>query len=288
MKSTTSTLNISFLNVSLLYFCVPNVTEIHPNAKVTAMQLDLSSLSSIKSFADKVNSLNKPVHILINNAGIMACPRELTKDGFESQFGVNHLGHFYLTKLLLPLLARSGTKEQPARVINLSSLANFLFSPPQGIDLNDIAGVKHYDPFARYGSSKLANILFTRELQRFADKEQLPIITASVHPGVILGTNLIRHFSFSFMTSAYGNLLFNPVAAWKVIWEPMKSIGQGSATTVFTALTPSLIPGAHYADCQESDLVHVQGKNVDLQQRLWRESSQMIDTALRHQFDNKK
>lgn len=245
------------------------------------MQLDLGSLASIKSFADKVNGMNKPVHILINNAGIMATPKEYTSDGFESQLGVNHIGHFYLTKLLLPLLEKSGTVEAPARVVNLSSIANYAFAPPQGIDFDDIRGEKHYDTFSRYGASKLANVLFTKGLQSRLDATgNQKVLAVSLHPGVIIGTNLLRHFDLSMIYSAYGNMFANPSQAMKLIAEPQKTIAQGAATTVFTALSPLVKAGAHYANSNENELVHPQGFNVQLQERLWEESERMIAKAL--------
>jgi retinol dehydrogenase 12 len=142
---------------------VAEIKAEYPDADVSTMALDLGSLASVRSAAKAYLDSGRPLHILINNAGVMvsaarlctrdpllstwmvglqACPRALTADGFESQIGVNHLGHFLFTTLLLPALAKSGTAEQPARVINLSSMGNWLFAPPQGIDLDDLDATK--------------------------------------------------------------------------------------------------------------------------------------------------
>ena len=103
---------------------VTQIKTAHPNADISAMQLDLASFKSVYAFVAAYKATNKPLDILINNAGIMACPKRFTEDGFESQFGVNHLGHFLLTTELLPLLVASGMRGAPSRVVNLSSVAN--------------------------------------------------------------------------------------------------------------------------------------------------------------------
>lgn len=259
---------------------VAQIKKTCPDCKVLAMQLDLSSLSSVDSFAKAVKQRKEPVHILINNAGVMACNHSLTEDGYESQFGVNHLGHFHLTRLLLPTLQKSGTAELPSRVINLSSMGNWLFAPPEGIKFDDINGNKSYDPWERYGQSKLANILFTRELQRRMHEAKQPVIAVSVHPGAIIGTNLKRNFSFRsllvFVSNLYSKGGFS--VAYK---EPYKSIAQGSATTVFAALSPNIIPGEHYANCKADTLVHPKGSDRNLAALLWTKSEEYINMAVK-------
>ncbi|XP_027474238.1 retinol dehydrogenase 13 isoform X2 [Callorhinus ursinus] len=129
------------------------------NHHVNARHLDLASLKSIREFAAKIIEEEEQVHILINNAAVMRCPRWTTEDGFEMQFGVNHLGHFLLTNLLLDKLKASA----PSRIINLSSLAHIAGH----IDFDDLNWEKRkYDTKAAYCQSKLAVILFTRELSR--------------------------------------------------------------------------------------------------------------------------
>lgn len=140
-----------------------------------AVVLDLASLDSIRTAADHITDSVDHLDVLVNNAGIMAPPLELTADGFESQIGVNHLGHFALTGLLLPLLAGEG-----ARVVNVSSLAHQMGS----LDPDDLMWQRRgYSAWPAYGQSKLANLLFTAELSRRAQAAGWPLIVAAAHPG---------------------------------------------------------------------------------------------------------
>jgi NAD(P)-dependent dehydrogenase (short-subunit alcohol dehydrogenase family) len=136
--------------------------------QVEVRQLDLQDLASVRRFADGVDK----VDVLINNAGIMASPYAVTADGFESQIGTNHLGHFALTNLLLPKLTD--------RVVTLSSMAHW----PGRIDFDDL-NWKHrrYSPWLAYGQSKLANLLFTSELQRRLESVGSPLRALAAHPG---------------------------------------------------------------------------------------------------------
>ena len=109
-------------------------------AQVSFLPLDLASLSSVRTFAMEYKSLGKPLHFLVNNAGVMACPKTSTADGLEMQFGVNHIGHFLLTNELLDLLKSSGTVSNPSRVVTLSSYAPFVFAPSVGIRMDDLRG----------------------------------------------------------------------------------------------------------------------------------------------------
>ena len=135
---------------------------------IEVRQLDLQDLSSVRAFADGVDK----VDVLINNAGIMAAPFALTADGFESQIGTNHLGHFALTNLLLPKLTD--------RVVSVSSMAHW----PGRIDLEDLNWKnRRYSPWLAYSQSKLANLLFTSELQRRLDSAGSPLRAVAAHPG---------------------------------------------------------------------------------------------------------
>ncbi len=135
---------------------------------VEVRALDLQNLSSVRQFADGVDGAD----ILINNAGVMAVPYSLTVDGFESQIGTNHLGHFALTNLLLPKLSD--------RVVTVSSMAHW----PGRINLADLNyKTRHYSPWLAYSQSKLANLLFTSELQRRLDQAGSPLRALAAHPG---------------------------------------------------------------------------------------------------------
>ncbi|GAA2388673.1 oxidoreductase [Streptomyces glaucosporus] len=142
-----------------------------PDARAEMRLLDLADLASVRAFADALPF--DELHLLVNNAGLMALPRSRTADGFETQFGVNHLGHFALTGLLLPrLLAARG-----ARVITVSSLAHAMAN----VDLHDPNAEHRYHPWIAYARSKTANLLFTRELARRAAPHH--ILSAAAHPG---------------------------------------------------------------------------------------------------------
>ena len=160
------------------------IQTVHPKALVDLLSIDLGSLDSIREAAAEVAKQEK-LDLLINNAGIMIPPREETSDGFESQFGVNHLGHFALTGLLLPtLLENSG-----ARLVTVSSGAHKFGK----IDFDDLNATRSYSRQGRYGMSKLANLLFTHELQRRLAAAGANVIAVACHPGAS-DTELSRHF----------------------------------------------------------------------------------------------
>lgn len=151
-------------------------------ADVAVAELDLASMQSIRDFAD---TWDGPLHLLINNAGVMAPPRfSTTKDGFELQFGTNHLGHFVLTGLLLPALLA----EPPARVVTVASLAHH--GGTAAVLAGNIDRV-NYDGRQGYQNSKLANLLFATELQRRADEHGASLISTAAHPGLAY-TGLFR------------------------------------------------------------------------------------------------
>jgi NAD(P)-dependent dehydrogenase (short-subunit alcohol dehydrogenase family) len=158
----------------------------HPKANITVMELDLEDLKSIHTFAANFKTTFAQLDILVNNAGIMMVPYGLTKDGFEKQMGTNHLGHFALTGLLLDVL-----KSTPqSRVVNVSSMAH-----KQGVMNFDnllFDGGKDYSPMKAYGRSKLSNLLFTYELQRFFEANKIDCMALAAHPGVS-DTNLFNH-----------------------------------------------------------------------------------------------
>ena len=159
---------------------------LNPKANITVMELDLTDLKSIHSFANKFKDNHSRLDVLLNNAGIMMVPYGLTKDGLENQMGTNHLGHFALTALVLELL-----KTTPkSRVVNVSSMAH-----KSGVmDMDNLLyeNGKDYSPIKAYGRSKLSNLLFTYELQRFFEKNKMDTIAVAAHPGVS-DTNLFNH-----------------------------------------------------------------------------------------------
>lgn len=151
------------------------------NAELEVRKLDLADLESVQDFAEEFKANHEELDILCNNAGIMAIPREETKDGFEKQLGVNHLGHFALTAKLFPSLK----KAEKATVVNQSSGLH-----KRGkINFGDLMHEEKYSPHQAYADSKLANLLFTYELERKIKEKDLPIRSVACHPGYA-ATNL--------------------------------------------------------------------------------------------------
>ncbi|XP_073150396.1 short-chain dehydrogenase TIC 32 B, chloroplastic-like [Henckelia pumila] len=213
----------------------------HKHARVDVLKLDLASFESIKDFADKFLALNLPLNILINNAGIMFCPYQLSSDGIELQFATNHIGHFYLTNLLLDRMKQTANASGvEGRIVNLSSVAHVYYSYKGGIMFGKINDINSYDEKRAYGQSKLANILHANELSQRLKAEGANITINSVHPGLIM-TNLFKH-------SGVCMKIFRFVCCF--MW---KNIAQGAATTCYVALHPSLkgISGKYFMDCNE-------------------------------------
>ncbi|QSF45390.1 oxidoreductase [Paenibacillus tianjinensis] len=164
------------------------IQNAYPSATVEAMKLDLTDLESVRSFCSMFQENYNRLDILINNAGVMMPPHSLTKDGFELQFGVNHLGHFALTGLLLPVIMRT----EYARVVTVSSLANSWKGT--NIYFQDLQWSTNYDRQRAYSQSKLANILFAYELDRRWKAEGLHNLSLCAHPGWSV-TNLQHHMN---------------------------------------------------------------------------------------------
>ncbi|GEM48140.1 oxidoreductase [Deinococcus cellulosilyticus] len=209
---------------------VSELQEEHPRSKVTVMALDLADLKSVRDFAQKFQQEHSRLDLLINNAGVMAIPHRTTKDGFEMQFGTNHLGHFALTGQVLPaLLATPGS-----RIINVSSRAHVIGR----MNFNDLMGNKRYSPWLAYGQSKLANLLFTLELQRQLKLTRAETLAVSCHPGWS-ATNL--QYVAPQMTRSSLMLRLNQLAN-QLFSQPAS---EGVLPTLYAA-TSSTIEGGEY------------------------------------------
>ena len=191
---------------------------------ISYVPLDLGDLSSVKQCARQLQTEDR-IDVLINNAGIMVPPYELTKDGFESQFGVNHLGPFALTGLLLEKLA----KTLSSRVVNTSSLAH----NTGRIRFKDISAEQHYSASARYSMSKLANLLFSYELQRRLEAANLPVVSVACHPG-IASTELSRHMP---RVLSKATELLQPL---------LNTAAAGAWPTLCAATSAEVVGGAYY------------------------------------------
>ncbi|XP_070053291.1 short-chain dehydrogenase TIC 32, chloroplastic-like isoform X2 [Nicotiana tomentosiformis] len=163
-----------------------------PAAKVDTMELDLSSLASVKKFASDFKLSGRPLNLLINNAGVMATPFMLSKDNIELQFATNHLGHFLLTNLLLDKMKETARKtKREGRIVNVASEAH-RFAYREGVRFDKINDRKSYNSFGAYGQSKLANILHANELTRRLKEDGVEITANSLHLGEIT-TNIFHH-----------------------------------------------------------------------------------------------
>ena len=202
-----------------------------PDAKLALERLDLGDLGSVRSFAAKVVKDHARVDVLINNAGIMAIPRLATKDGFETQIGTNHLGHFALTGLLLGRLVESA----PARVVTVSSMAHTM-GKFGALDADDLRLQTGYTKWGAYGRSKLANLLFAYELERRLEARFPEVISVACHPGYA-ATNLQAvgpQMTKSFFGKAFmsmGNALLAQSAA------------AGALPTLYAATVPDVRGG---------------------------------------------
>jgi NAD(P)-dependent dehydrogenase (short-subunit alcohol dehydrogenase family) len=179
-----------------------------PKAKLVFIHLDLASLESVRQFAAEYQSRYQRLDVLLNNAGIMMVPYGQTEDGFEIQLGINHLGHFALTGLLMDLLIDT----PGSRVVNISSNAHY-GGEMDFDDLNYEDG-NGYSPMGAYGRSKLANLLFTYELQRRFGEKGLDVKALAAHPG-ISATGLADHFvneNFTWLVQGAMKLLFQSAA----------------------------------------------------------------------------
>ncbi|NXC32114.1 RDH12 dehydrogenase, partial [Campylorhamphus procurvoides] len=231
------------------------------NQQVIVKKLDLADTKSIREFAEKFLGEEKELHILINNAGVMLCPYSKTADGFEMHLGVNHLGHFLLTFLLLERLKQSA----PARIVNVSSLAHH----GGRIRFHDLQGEKSYNRGLAYCHSKLANVLFTRELARRLQGKLLyfaigtKVTANALHPGSVQ-SELVRH---SFVMTWL----------WKIFSFFLKTPWEGAQTSIYCAVAEELdsVTGQYFSDCQPA-YVSARGRDDETARKLWNVSCELL------------
>jgi NAD(P)-dependent dehydrogenase (short-subunit alcohol dehydrogenase family) len=240
-----------------------------PGADLRVLALDLADLSSVRSFADGLDA--DRVDVLVNNAGVMAPPRRLTKDGFESQLGTNHLGHFALTGLLMPRLLAA---TEP-RVVTISSGAHRMGR----IRFDDLQGERRYIAWLAYGQSKLANLMFCFELQRRAVEAGTALKSMAAHPGYA-ATNL--QFAAPRLPDRILMAVTNKVIA--------QSAEMGALPSLYAATVADL-PGGSFVGpdglMEQRGYPHVvtaAGKayDEDAWRRLWEVSEEL--TGVRYQF----
>ncbi|XP_060727602.1 retinol dehydrogenase 14a [Tachysurus vachellii] len=234
------------------------IRQLQPDTgQLLVRPLDLACMSSVRSFCLQINKEEPRLDVLINNAGVYQCPYSRTEDGFEMQFGVNHLGHFLLTHLLLDLLKRSA----PSRVVVVSSK---LYKRGE-INFDDLNSEHSYDAAAAYARSKLANLLFTLELGRRL--EDTGVTVNALTPGIVR-TNLGRH--------VHVPLLAKPLVSL-ASWALLRSPEEGAKTSVHLACSPDVegVRGKCFADCQEMKLLP-KATDEDVAKKLWDISEVMV------------
>lgn len=239
------------------------ITATSPHADVALQELDLTSLDSIRAAAEQLRSAHDRIDLLINNAGVMYTPKETTKDGFEMQFGTNHLGHFALTGLLLDrLLPVPGS-----RIVTVSSMGHRILAD---IHFDDLQWEHRYNRVAAYGQAKLANLLFTYELQRRLAPHGTTI-AAAAHPGGS-NTELGRYTPAAFRPLV--NVFFNVIA---------QDAAMGALPTLRAATDPGVLGGQYYGPDGFAEtrghpkLVGSSQKSHDvaMQRRLWAVSEEL-------------
>jgi NAD(P)-dependent dehydrogenase (short-subunit alcohol dehydrogenase family) len=261
------------------------IREATGNDRVHVRPLDLADLGSVASFA---RTWNGPLHILVNNAGVMALPGlELTPDGWELQFATNHLGHFALAFGLHDALAAGGN----ARIVSLSSRGH-LRSPVVFDDIN--FNSRPYDPWLAYGQSKTANVLFAVGATNHWSADG--ITANAVHPGGIMETNLSRHMDQQQVAQLRAAAATSGTTTQTVNGAPIrfKTIAQGAATSVLVATSPQLegIGGRYFEDCNEAETLASEDTSAaasgvapyaldpDAAERLWALSLSVVRASL--------
>ncbi|MDQ0428670.1 NAD(P)-dependent dehydrogenase (short-subunit alcohol dehydrogenase family) [Planomicrobium stackebrandtii] len=245
--------------------------ELHPSAQIDVMKLDLADLESIQAFAEEFRNAFDKLDILINNAGIMAPPYSKTRDGFELQFGSNHLGHFALTGLLMPLLANT----PGSRVVTVSSRAHSRGS----VDFANLDGSKGYQAKKFYNQSKLANLYFAMELDKRLKENGLQTISVACHPGVS-ATNILKFGQREIPTffKSIANLFLQPP-------------DMGALATIYAAVDAHLTGGEYIGPVAQFQrrgypalgTPHANATDQEISLRLWEVSENL--TAVSYDFE---
>lgn len=225
-------------------------------APITFLSLDLASFSSIKQAVDDFRTKSHKLHILINNAGIVAAAPGTTHEGYEIQFGTNHVGHALLVQLLLPTLSQTASASEDVRIISVASAMEALAPAPRPYNFDelrtDMASTK---PFTRYAISKLANIHYTRALsRRYPD-----IRSISIHPGVVK-TNLASGISGSWP-------LVKPFLALAGFF--LTKVSDGAKNQLWASVSPEAKSGEYYFPVGVTGKGSEQSRSADLEEQLW-------------------
>ncbi|MUL81811.1 MULTISPECIES: SDR family NAD(P)-dependent oxidoreductase [unclassified Mycolicibacterium] len=247
---------------------VARITAAVPKADLKLQQLDVGSLDSVRTAADELKAAYPRIDLLINNAGVMYPPKQTTVDGFELQFGTNHLGAFALTGLLLDHLLPVGG----SRVVAVASVAHNIQA---GIHFDDLQWERSYNRVAAYGQSKLSNLLFTYELQRRLAAKNEPTIAVAAHPG-ISDTELTRHIPGAGLPGVS-----------QVTALVTNSALKGALATLRAATDPEVRGGQYYGPDGFRELrgyprlvtSSKQSHDIELQRRLWAVSEELTGVS---------
>ncbi|KAL3864927.1 hypothetical protein ACJMK2_006571 [Sinanodonta woodiana] len=225
------------------------IQESTGNKNIVVREVDLSLMASVKKFAEKILREEAHLDILINNAGVAGIPKMMTAEGFETVYATNHFGPFLLTNLLLDLLKKSA----PSRIVNVSSIGHKFGS----IEFDNLKAEKWYSKMYFYGNTKLANILFTRELARRL--EGTGVSCYVLHPGAV-GTDLFRDMPFYMRIPT---MYFN--------YYICKTPEQGAQTSIYCAVSEEVEgkSGKYYMDCRESDELSPKAQDDAVAKKLW-------------------
>jgi protochlorophyllide reductase len=243
-----------------------------PWGALDLLDLDLADLASVRSAATEVADRYGRLDLLINNAGVMAPPRTLSRDGFELQFATNHLGHFVLTLLLLPLLRQSPA----ARVVHVTSGAQYFGR----IAFDDLQGERRYDRWSAYSQSKLANVMTAVELQRRLEAEGSGVLSLAAHPG-LARTNLQP-------TSVAMNGSPIEAFAYRLMGPLFQSAAMGALPQLYAATAPEATPAGHYGPDQLGGMkgyptpvrMAPAAQDASLRKRLWQVSEELGGVVL--------
>ncbi|ANU24101.1 oxidoreductase [Planococcus donghaensis] len=262
-----ATVILAVRNIEKGHSARKELQKLYTSARIIVMPLDLASLDSIRSFVEQVKTSFDTLDLLINNAGIMAPPFGKTADGFELQFGSNHLGHFALTALLLPLLEKTPN----SRIVTVSSRAH----SRGAIDFDNLDGAKSYHAKKFYNQSKLANLYFALELDKRLKEHDFQTISIACHPGVS-ATNILK----------LGNREI-PAIFKKIANLFLQPPHMGALATIYAATEPGLTGGEYVGPLGQFQrkgypaigTPHIKATNSELSCRLWELSEKLTHTS---------
>ncbi|XP_056183374.1 dehydrogenase/reductase SDR family member on chromosome X isoform X3 [Falco biarmicus] len=236
-------------------------SRVQKHTPMEFLYCDLASMKSIRQFVQRFRAKSCPLHVLVNNAGVMLVPERKTEDGFEEHFGLNYLGHFLLTNLLLDTLKQSGTHSHNARIITVSSATHYVAK----LHLSDLQSRCSYSPHGAYAQSKLALVLFTYQLQHLLTADGSHVTANVVDPGVV-NTELYKHVFWVVK-----------VVKWMTAWLFFKTPEEGASTTIYAAASPEMegVGGCYLYNEERTKSADV-AYDEELQRRLWTESCKMV------------